>query len=221
MTVDEVMAELESLGDERTRRRYVDEGVGKHVFGVKMGSLRKVAKRIKRDHGLAMDLWKTKNLDARLLAILVLDVRRLAPKQLERMVKAAKPGQLADWMNSYVVKKRADKESLREAWMASDHPMLARSAWSMTAARVETDPDGLDLSGLLDRIEAEMGEAPEAAKWTMNICLVQIGIHHPKLRKRATKIGETIGAYRDYPTSKGCTSPFAPTAIASLQRWPT
>ena len=44
----------------------------------------------------------------------------------------------------------------------------------------------------------------------MNTTLANIGIHFPKLRKRAIAIGEKLGVYRDYPVSKGCTSPFAP-----------
>ena len=40
-----------------------------------------------------------------------------------------------------------------------------------------------------------------------------IGIHFPKHRKQAIAIGETLGIYRDYPVSKGCTSPFAPICI--------
>jgi len=47
-------------------------------------------------------------------------------------------------------------------------------------------------------------------QWTMNSTLAEIGIHFPKLRKRAIAIGEKLGIYRDYPVSKGCTSPFAP-----------
>ena len=38
---------------------------------------------------------------------------------------------------------------------------------------------------------------------------------------RAFAIGDTLGVYRDYPVSKGCTSPFAPVwinAIVSRQR---
>ena len=52
----------------------------------------------------------------------------------------------------------------------------------------------------------------------MNTCLANIGIHAPKLRKRAIKIGETLGIYRDYPVSKGCTSPFAPIWINEMVR---
>jgi 3-methyladenine DNA glycosylase AlkD len=46
--------------------------------------------------------------------------------------------------------------------------------------------------------------------------LAEIGIHFPKLRKRAIAIGETLGIYRDYPVSKGCTSPFAPIWIEAM-----
>ena len=71
-------------------------------------------------------------------------------------------------------------------------------------------PDGLDLAALLDRLESEMGSADPVVQWTMNSTLAEIGIHFPKHRKRAVAIGETLGIYRDYPVSKGCTSPFAP-----------
>ena len=68
-------------------------------------------------------------------------------------------------------------------------------------------PDGLDLLALLDRLEKEMPKAPPQAQWTMNICLVEIGIHHAEHRDRALAIGEALGIFRDYPVSKGCTSP--------------
>ena len=73
-----------------------------------------------------------------------------------------------------------------------------------------------DLPALLDRIESEMGSAAPEVQWTMNSTLAQIGIHFPKLRKRAISIGETLGIYRDYPVSKGCTSPFAPIWIKAM-----
>jgi 3-methyladenine DNA glycosylase AlkD len=94
--------------------------------------------------------------------------------------------------------------------MASEDRMAARAGWRLTAGRVAKSPDGLDVVALLDRIESEMGAAAPEVQWTMNMCLAEIGIHFPKLRKRAIAIGEKLGIYRDYPVSKGCTSPFAP-----------
>ena len=49
-------------------------------------------------------------------------------------------------MNSYVIKKHPDKESLCEDWMASKEAMTARAGWSLTAERIVKRPDGLDLA---------------------------------------------------------------------------
>ena len=132
------------------------------------------------------------------------------------MVRSVTFVQVADWLNSYVVAQHPDKESLRQEWMSTKDPMAARAGWRLTADRVEENHDGLDLPALLDRIESEMGNAVPEVQWTMNSTLAQIGIHFPKLRKRAFSIGETLGFYRDYPVSKGCTSPFAPIWIKAI-----
>ena len=134
------------------------------------------------------------------------------------MVRAATVAQVADWLSAYIVKNHPDKESLRQSWMADDDPWAARAGWSLTAERVAKHPVGLDLSGLLDRIESELGNADPAEQWTMNMCLAAIGIHHPEYRQRAIAIGEKLGIYRDFPVSKGCTSPFAPIWIHEMVR---
>ncbi|MFT4515676.1 MAG: 3-methyladenine DNA glycosylase AlkD [Planctomycetota bacterium] len=90
------------------------------------------------------------------------------------------------------------------------------AGWSLTAERIVKSPDGLDLGALLDRIESKMATAASEAQWTMNFCLAEIGIHFKKHRKRALKIGEALGVDRDFPTSNGCTSPFAPTWIGVM-----
>ncbi len=132
------------------------------------------------------------------------------------MVRSVTFVQVADWLNSYVVKDHPNKETLRNKWMASGNSMAARAGWRLTAGRVVKSPQGLDLAALLDRIESEMGSAAPEVQWTMNCCLAEIGIHFPKHRKRALAIGEKLGIYRDYPVSKGCTSPFAPIWINAM-----
>jgi 3-methyladenine DNA glycosylase AlkD len=89
-------------------------------------------------------------------------------------------------------------------WMMAKDRWAARAGWNLTASRVNKGADGLDLPALLDRIEKEMPKAMPEVPWTMNNTLGAIGIHDPKLRKRAIAIGEKIGLYRDWPASKGC-----------------
>jgi 3-methyladenine DNA glycosylase AlkD len=165
---------------------------------------------------LAIALWETGNIDARLLGILLIKPNSLSAADLERMVRSATFVQVAEWLNSYVVRKHSDKETLRERWMADDDPWAARAGWSLTSERIARSPEGLDLPALLERIELEMAGAAPETQWTMNFCLAGIGIHFPKYRKRAIAIGETLGLYRDYPVSKGCTSPFAPIWINAM-----
>ena len=94
---------------------------------------------------------------------------------------------VADWFIAYVVRQHPDKEALRRGWMAADDRWAARA-----------------------RLESEMGDAVPEVQWTMNNTPAAIGIHFPRHRTRALAIGETLGVYRDYSVSKGCTSPFAP-----------
>ena len=214
-TLEETLRELESLGDEKTRAQNaksgpLGSGAGDNQFGVKRGDLRKLADKIKTNHELALALWKTGNIDAQFLATLLIKVNLLSAGDLERLVKSVTWVWVADWLHSYVTKAHADKETLRQKWMTSDHPWTARAGWQLTAGRVAKSPEGLDLVALLDRIEREMGTAAPEVQWTMNACLAEIGIHFPRHRKRAIAIGEKLGIYRDYPVSKGCTSPFAP-----------
>lgn len=218
ITLKEALAQLKALGHEKVRAQNRKTGAGDNQFGVLHGDIRKLAAKIKTNHALAMALWETGNIDARLLAILLLNPKNLSGNELDRMVRSAGFAQVADWLMSNVVKKHPDKESLRQRWMADDDPWAARAGWSLTSERIGKDPEGLDLPTLLNRIESEMGDAAPEAQWTMNFCLAGIGIHVPKHRKRAIAIGETLGLYRDYPVSKGCTSPFAPIWIKEMVR---
>lgn len=216
MTVTEILTQLEALGTEKMRAFNAKNGAGANQFGVKMGDIRALAKKIKTNHELALELWATNIIEAQLLAILLLKPKLLSTDKLEQMVRSATFIQVADWLNSYVVKKHPYKEALRVAWLETDDPMSLRAGWSLTAERIARSPDGLALPAILDRIETELASAVPDVQWTMNHALAEIGIHHAAQRERAINIGESLGVYRDYPVSKGCTSPFAPIWINEM-----
>ena len=216
MNLEETLTQLEALGDEKRHAHNTKNGAGDNQFGVRLGDLRVLAKKIKTNHELALALWETGNIDARLLAILLIEPKTLSAAEMDWMVRSVTFVQVVDWLNAYVVKHHPDKETLRQRWMAADDPMAARAGWSLTTERVVKDPNGLDLPALLDRIQSEMGAAAPEVQWTMNNTLAEIGIHYPDHRERALAIGETLGIYRDYPVSKGCTSPFAPIWINEM-----
>jgi 3-methyladenine DNA glycosylase AlkD len=216
MTAKEALAQLQKLGDEKLRAQNQKRGAGDNQFGVKHGEIRALAKKIKTDHPLGLELWQTGNVEAQHLAVLILDPKKLSTKELETLERTVSWSWVSDWLNNYIVDQHPEKESVRERWMNSDNVWLARAGWGLTGDRVADDAEGVDLPALLKRIESEMKAAAPEVQWTMNSTLAKIGIHHPEHRQRALAIGEKLGIYRDYPVSKGCTSPFAPIWIEAM-----
>ncbi|MFA7763138.1 DNA alkylation repair protein [Streptomyces sp. NRRL S-448] len=214
-TVEQVMAELAGLEDPRMRE--VNERHGDD-HGVNLTKLRALAKRLKTQQDLARELWKTDDTAARLLALLICRPKAFERDELDTMLREARTPKVHDWLVNYVVKKSPHSEELRLAWFADPDPVVASAGWALTTERVAKKPDGLDLPGLLDVIEAEMKDAPERLQWAMNHCLAQIGIEHPEHRARAIDIGERLEVLKDYPTPANCTSPFAPAWIGEMVR---
>ncbi|MDI5979980.1 DNA alkylation repair protein [Amycolatopsis magusensis] len=214
-TVAEVMAELATLEDPKARA--VNEKHGDD-HGVNLTKLRAVAKRLKTQQDLAVELWATGDTAARLLALLICRPKAFGRDELDAMVRDARTPKVQDWLVNYVVKKSPHVEDLRLSWFADSDPVIASAGWALTTERVAKKPDGLDLTGLLDVIEAEMKKAPDRLQWAMNHCLAQIGIDHAEHRARAIDIGERLQVLKDYPTPPNCTSPFAPTWIAEMVR---
>lgn len=210
-----VMDELAGLAEPKilaVNQRHGDD------HAVNLTKLRAVAKRLKTDHGFAEQLWATGDSAARLLALLICRPREFTADQLDAMLREARTPKVHDWLVNYVVIKGSHAEELRVRWVDDADPVVASAGWALTSDRVVKRPEGLDLPGLLDIIEAQMKDAPARLQWAMNMCLAQVGIEHPALRERAVSIGERLEVLKDYPTAPNCTSPFAPTWIAEMVR---
>jgi 3-methyladenine DNA glycosylase AlkD len=212
-SVAELLAELAELEDPKARA--VNERHGDD-HGVNLGQLRAVAKRLKTQHDLALELWSTGDTAPRLLALLICRPKAFDRDELDAMLREARVPKVHDWLVNYVVKKNPHVEELREAWFADADPVVASAGWALTTERVAKDAELLDIHLILDIIEAEMKDAPERLQWAMNHCLAQIGIEHSEHRARALAIGERLEVLKDYPTPPNCTSPFAPIWITEM-----
>jgi len=214
-TVADVLAQLAANEDPRIRE--VNEKHGDD-HGVNLAQLRALAKQLKARQDLVRPLWDTGDTAAKLVAILICRPKAFDRDDLDAMLRHSRTPKVHDWLVNYVVKKNPNAEDLRLAWLADPDPVVASAGWALTTERVGKNPEGLDLPGLLDTIEAEMKDAPDRLQWGMNNCLAQIGIDHAEYRVRAMEIGERLGVLRDYPTPPGCTSPFAPIWITEIVR---
>lgn len=226
MKTKEVLALLKSKADDARRKHNAKVGPDgiappKNQYGVPMGEIRAIAKKIKTDHELALALWDTGNMEAQLVAALIIKPKSLTAKEVDGLTRSTTCAQVADWLSSYVISVHPDKDALREKWMKDKNPWAARAGWHFTASKINKaakgkDADALDVESLLNRIEKELAKAKPEVQWTMNNTLMAIGIKHAALRKRAIAIGQKVGLYKNWPVSKGCIIPYVPVAVEAL-----
>lgn len=213
MSTTDVLAELESMRDERVlavNRRHGDE------HAVNLTALRGVAKRLGKDAELAEELWASGSPDARLLSLLMVRPSAFTPDRLDAMLREASLPKVQDWFVNYVVKKSKHAPALRELWLADADPVVESAGWALVSETIAKGKEALDHDALLATIEARMKEAPERLQWAMNQALATIGIEDEARRARASEIGERLEVLKDYPVAPGCISPFAPIWIAEM-----
>ncbi|XSC47182.1 DNA alkylation repair protein [Bradyrhizobium sp. RDT10] len=213
-TIRDVMRELAALEDPKMRKANESRG---DDHGVNLTHLRALAKRLKTQHDLALELWATGDTAGRLLATLVSRPKAFSAAELDAMIADISSPKLLDWFIVNVVKPGPHAEELRQRWKDGDD-LVGRAGWILTTERVVKKAPGLDLKALLDQIEKEMKQAPAQKQWAMNHCLAEIGIRHAEHRARAIRIGEQLAVLIDYPASPGCTPPYAPVWIAEMVR---
>src|SRR5690606_16770066 len=110
--VEAVLAELAQLEDPRARA--VNESHGDD-HGVNLGKLRAVAKNLRTQHPLALQLWATGDTAARLVALLVCRPKSFSRDELDTMLREARAPKVHDWLVNYVVRKHPEVEGLRLA----------------------------------------------------------------------------------------------------------
>lgn len=212
-SVADVQAALAELEDPRIRA--VNEKHGDDL-GVNLAKLRGLAKALKTNQELAEKLWATKDTATRLVAILICKPRSFDLESLECWLREARTPKVQGWFVNYVVKKSKLLEDLRQNLINDPDPVVGSAGWELTAHQVVKNPEILNLDELLDVIERDMATAQERLQWAMNNTLAQIGIEHEHLRERSLAIGHKLQVLADYPTSPGCTSPFAPIWISEM-----
>ena len=83
--VEAVLASLKRLGTKHTRDEMLRYGIhASKAFGVQVGAMQTLAKRLGHNHELALALWKTGWYEARMVAAFVDQPERVTPAQMDR-----------------------------------------------------------------------------------------------------------------------------------------
>jgi len=183
--------------------------------------LRTIAKEQGKNAELAAYLWKHGGFSARMLSLLILDLKAVDVPYMETLLSdieaadAKEQSQLLDWTIANVIMKKAALKNETAKWRSDRSTIKQRVFWSVQARSVRAGDHALN-EELLEHIERELPTASEKVQWNMNWCAAQIGIADERLRGRCIALGERLGLYRDYKVSKGCTSPYLPIWIGSV-----
>lgn len=207
-------------GTEIKRSSKAEDILSQIDTNTKRGDLRKIAKDIKKDHELAMELWSTEEFVPRLLAILIMDKKLLSQEVLNELDKDMQMhtlderNNLMDWLMANQLTKDKKLIALMESWENSPATLQRRVFWYYQGRlrwTGQTPPN--NTADLLATLEATITQEEPEVQWAMNFTAGWIGVYDEKNRARCIKLGEKAGLYKDEKVAKGCTPNYLPEFI--------
>lgn len=199
----------------------VENILGQINAKTKLGDLRKIAKDIKKDHELAMELWSTKRFFARLLAILIMDNKRVSQDSIDELDRdmqshsSDERNQLMDWFMANQLTKDKKTVALIESWENSHSTLQRRTFWYYQARlRWTGQTPPANTPELLNKIEANIAKEEPEVQWAMNFTAGWIGVYEKQYRNQCVALGERTGLYKGEMVSKGCTPNYLPEFIS-------
>lgn len=213
MTAKEILSELEQFGDAQTKKTLMNHGAKEPVFGVKVGDLKKILKKTKKDHGLSLELYETGNSDAMYLAGLMADEKQITKDHLEKWVNDAYWYYISEYTVPWVAAETDYGFELGLKWIESPKEQIAAAGWATLAYYAGVTPDeNLDIQAftkLLDRVGENIHQSQNRVRYTMNGFVIAIGTYITSLTEKAQQIAEKIGKVNVDVGGTACKVPLA------------
>ncbi|MEM7586858.1 MAG: DNA alkylation repair protein [Acidobacteriota bacterium] len=222
-TVTEVLEALKSKGSEQTRKTYARHGAsGPKVYGVKVADMKAIAKTIKGEQDLALELYETGGYEAMYLAGMVANGKKMTKQQLESWAQSAVWAWNSEYTVPWVASESEHGHELALEWMSSKQEHVACAGWSTYVGLVATKPDDeLDLpeiESLLKRVEEEIDAAPNRVKYCMNGFVIAVGSYVEPLNPQAKATAEALGKVKVDMGDTYCKVPLATDYIAKVEK---
>jgi 3-methyladenine DNA glycosylase AlkD len=220
MTAQEILTTLKKLGKPGTAAIYKRHGSGDRVFGVLTSEIAKLQKKIKLDHALAKELWKTGNAEARIMALQVADPAKLTAAEADKFLEDG-PVRFVGCYLSALVARSPVADTTMDAWMKSRDEDARETGYGVFAARLKADPNSVSEKAaekVLATIEREIHQSPNRARHAMNAALIGIGVFKPALRVKAMAAARRIGKVEVDHGETNCTTPDATAYIEKASK---
>jgi 3-methyladenine DNA glycosylase AlkD len=210
MTKNEVLALLEENQNDRGIAHWKKKPRRLKSFGIGLTQLRKLAKKIGRNHELSKELWETDVYDAKVISLLI-----EVPKEYSREQAEVQVDQLEDGLLRHVfascdatLAKTPYAFDLACEWMDSDDVNRRRCGYALQYELSKKNPKGMDDEFLLDRIDRIQKTIHEEDMWvreSMAGALLGIGKRTKELNQAAIRAAKAIGPIDvDYGDDNSC-----------------
>jgi 3-methyladenine DNA glycosylase AlkD len=193
--VAEILRELKSKGNARNVEGMARFGIkSSDAFGVPTPEIHRLGRRLGRDHTLAANLWATRNLEARMLAGLVDDPKKVTVSQMESWVLEFDNWAICDGSCSNLFDKTPFAYDKAVEWGGRDEEFVKRAGFSLMAALALHDKKANDarflafLPAILEEADDERNFVKKAVNWALR----QIGKRNVKLNLAAVKVAEEL-----------------------------
>lgn len=219
MTVENVLETLKSLGSESTRKIFRNHGAPDNMYGVKVGDMKGIIKKLprKRDHELSLALYDTGNSDAMYMAGLIADEKKISADDLRRWAEKASWYMISEYTVAWVAADSPHGWNLALEWIESPVEHIASTGWGTLASLCTVRPDAsLDLAAmeqLLDRVAQTIHNAPNRVRYTMNSFVIAAGICVVPLAEKAMATARKVGKVT---VDQGGTACKVPDAVAYI-----
>jgi 3-methyladenine DNA glycosylase AlkD len=219
MTAKDILAELKKMATAQTKKTWMNHGAQEPCFGVKVEDMKKIQKRVKMDYQLALDLYDTGVADAMYLAGLIADDAKMTKKDLEKWVKGATWGMVAEYTVPWVASGGPHGRELALKWIESKDETTASAGWqtysSMVAIKEDKELDLPEIKSLLARVAKSIHKQPNRVKYVMNSFVIAVACSVKPLHKLAVETAKGIGKV-SVDLVGSCKIPFAPDYIKKV-----
>ncbi|NMP32693.1 hypothetical protein HII17_14115 [Thalassotalea sp. M1531] len=214
MNISDVFTLLESNQNDRGIKHWQAMGStgGLSSYGIGLTVLRKLAKKIGRDHQLAQALWQTDCYDAKVIGLLIDEPKAMTEAQVEAQVEDINIGMLTHIFSSCdaTLPKAPFAFELANKWLDSENESRKRSAYGLiyefSKSKSKKYSDEF-FEQCLTRIDNEILTQSTWVKMSMAGAIMGIGKRTKALNQHALKIANKVGPI-DFNEKDGKCDPF-------------
>lgn len=195
MTCQEIINQLQALASEKHKANVTKLGIPEeNSIGVSTAEIRTLAKSIEESQDLAYELWQSGYHEARLLAVLLFDKKKMTLHEVDALMSDVISWDLCDHLCKNLIVKMKDFDQLITQWITSEHTYQKRGAFTLMASAAIHKKDITEetLDAYLALIQEHSKNEQDHIKKSVSWALREIGKHDFDTNEKALLLAHNL-----------------------------